>query len=106
MKKVIFTLGFVAIFCLSSFANTIKPDGIKEVIKKEITYPDFAKKEKIEGVVMVSFSISEGGAISIDMTNASNEDLKDYVIGKLKGLIFRGEESESKYNMKFEFKIQ
>ncbi|OPZ99086.1 MAG: Gram-negative bacterial tonB protein [Bacteroidetes bacterium ADurb.Bin408] len=106
MKKVVFTLGFVAILCLSSFANTIKPDNIKDVIKKEITYPDFAKKEKIEGVVMVSFSISDGGTVNIDITNASNEDLKSYVVNKLKGLIFRQEESESRYNMKFEFKIQ
>lgn len=108
MKTVILTLVFTAIVAVNSWASNFNPKGdIKNVINKEITYPEFAKEQKLEGVVMVSFSVNESGLINIDLTNASNEDLKNYVIEKLKNLIFRDTKtSESKYNMKFEFKIQ
>ena len=110
MKTVILTLVFTAIVAVNSFASSINPkSNIKDVLNKEITYPEFAKEQKLEGVVMVSFSINESGLINIDLTNASNEDLKKYVIEKLKKLIFKDSndiEIKSKYNMKFEFKFQ
>jgi len=108
MKTLILTLVFAIAFAVNTFASGINPkNDIKKTLSKEISYPEFAKEQKLEGVVMVSFSINENGFINIDLTNASNEDLKEYVVGKLKNLIFKNsDKAESKYNMKFEFKFQ
>jgi len=105
MKTTILISALCILLSTHLSAKTIEPEGIKDLIKKEISYPDFALKEKIEGTVLVSFSVSEEGLVKIDLANASNEDLKNYVIGKLKSIIVKNADDE-KYNMKFEFKIK
>jgi len=104
MKKVALTTFFAIAIVFSSMASHIKPDGIKEIIQKEMSYPEFAKAEKIEGIVMVSFTVNEG-LLNIETANASNDDLKEYVINKLKSLVFTKKEEEQRVNMKFVFKI-
>jgi len=105
MKTLILTTALLILLISNMSANTIEPEGIKDLIKKEISYPEFALQQKIEGTVLVSFLVSEEGLINVELANASNEDLKNYVIGKLKSLIIK-DADDNKYNMKFEFKLK
>jgi len=105
MKTTALTLVLAAFLTLSSKAAS--PDKITETVRKEIKYPDFAKEAKLEGVVLVSFLVDGGGLISIEQTNSSNEELRGYVVEKLKNLVLNNtDKSESKYNMKFVFQLK
>lgn len=80
--------------------------SVTKIIKKEITYPEFAKEQKLEGVVLVSFSFNEDGTININTTNESNVLLKNYVVEKLQRISIGAIPTDLKepYQVKFEFK--
>jgi len=104
MKHVTLFILSAAFICNAVFASN--PETIQESISKEITYPSFAQKEKIEGVVLVSFFVNNDGLINIELANASNDDLKEYVVGKLKSMLLpNAQDSTSKYNMRFVFRL-
>jgi outer membrane biosynthesis protein TonB len=89
-------------------AGNPKTSGIDRLLKKEITYPDFARSQKLEGMVLVSFSLNSDGTINIQLTNESSATLKDYVISKLKSLRFTtssGSDNKT-YNVKFVFSYE
>ncbi len=80
-------------------------EKIDNILKKEISYPDFAKKQKLEGVVLVSFTVKADGSVKINLTNESNNSLKDYVVKKLQSLkVVTNDSCDKTYNVKFEFK--
>jgi hypothetical protein len=86
-------------------AGNPKHFSIDRLLKKEITYPDFARSQKLEGMVLVSFSLNPDGTINIQLTNESSATLKDYVVSKLKSLRFAtssGGDNKT-YNVKFVF---
>lgn len=86
--------------------NASNPTTLSEKIYESIKYPEFAFQNKIEGVVLVSFQINNDGIINVDLANASNEDLKNYVVTKLKNMVLPVSQREnSRYNMKFVFKL-
>jgi TonB family protein len=89
-------------------ANSINPGSINKLLQKEISYPDFAKQQKLEGIVLVNFSVNTDGTISVNLTNASDASLKDYVVSKLKQLkILPTKDNVDKtYNVKFDFKFE
>ena len=89
-------------------AGGIKPENIDKLIKKEISYPDFAKQQKLEGIVLVNFTINLNGTISVNLTNESNTSLKDYVVAKLLQLklIPTNDSLNKTYNVKFDFKFE
>lgn len=112
MKTIIISLiSLMIISATGNFANaanTDNPTKIEKLLRKIISYPDFAKKEKIEGVVLVNFTVNADGTLSINLTNESNETLKEYVIGKLSQIKLKpGNNEEGKtYNVKFDFKFE
>ncbi|NLJ06065.1 MAG: TonB family protein [Sphingobacteriales bacterium] len=54
-----------------------------QILTKQIEYPAFAKEQKIQGDVYVSFTVNKDGRIENIQANANNEVLKNYVISKL-----------------------
>lgn len=112
MKTIIISLiSLMIISATGSFAkaaNTDNPTKIEKLLKKTITFPEFAKKEKLEGVVLVSFTVNSDGTLSINLTNESSESLKKYVVEKLGQIKLKpGNAEEGKtYNVKFEFKYE
>jgi outer membrane biosynthesis protein TonB len=113
MKTIIISLiSLMIISATGSFANSNtnidSPSKIEKLLKKTITFPEFAKKEKMEGVVLVSFTINNDGTLKVNLTNESSETLKKYVIEKLKSIkLLPGNREEGKtYNVKFEFKYE
>lgn len=93
---------------VASAANTDNPTKVEKLLKKTIAFPEFAKKENIEGVVLVSFTVNNDGTLSVNMTNESSKALKEYVVEKLLKIRLKPEKAEEgkTYNVKFEFKIE
>ena len=87
-----------------AMAGTPKPEKIDNIIKKEISYPDFAKTQKLEGVVLVNFTVNTDGTITVNLTNESNVSLKNYVVSKLQSLKVKSVKSSygKTYKVKFE----
>jgi len=107
MKTKIFLLG-VVVFLMSTLSVVASrpPVNKSDDFLKEIDYPTFAKENKIEGVVLVSLFINKTGNISVDLANASNDDLKEYVVKKLKNIVVKDDEMKEKnMNFKFVFKL-
>jgi len=89
-------------------AKSTNPKDIDKILKKEISYPDFAKQQKLEGIVLINFSVNSDGTISVNLTNGSNASLKDYVVEKLEHLkiIPSKNNCDKNYNVKFNFTFE
>lgn len=112
MKTII--ISFISLMIISatgSFAKAANTDNttkIEKLLKKTIAYPDFAKKEKMNGVVLVSFTVNSDGTLSVNLTNESSEALKKYVVDKLSKIKLKPEniEAGASYNIKFVFTFE
>ena len=58
-------------------------DKVRESIEEMISYPDLAKKNKLEGVVVVDFTLTQSGKAQINAINSSHEEFKQHVIQEL-----------------------
>ena len=93
---------------LSAFAvaNSSIGEGseLKKEIKRTINYPEFAKKTKLHGVVMVHFVVNSDGSIEVKEINASDSDLGEYVKGQLERIEMIERNSEGAHFVKFRFR--
>jgi hypothetical protein len=103
MKAMITIIAILTASILGKAEPTIPP--IEQMIKNQICYPDDAKMNNEEGMVLVSFKVNEEGHVIVQETNASNEKLKNYVLGKLTELILPGYSTNEEFNMKFVFRL-
>lgn len=108
MKTTILTIVSFLILLFSgiSRASTTGPMGgdIDKVLKKQIVYPAFAREQKLEGVVLVDFTVNADGTIKVNITNQSDDRLKEYVVSKLEQIKLKPELSvEETYCVKFIF---
>jgi hypothetical protein len=89
-------------------ANIDTPTKIEKLLKKTISFPDFAKNEKMEGIVLVNFTVNSDGTLSVNLTNESSEALKNFVVSKLSQIRLKPGNTEEgqTYNVKFEFKFE
>ena len=112
MKTIIISL--ICLTLLTAAGNVAKasnsdnPTRIEKLLKKSVAFPEFAKKEKMEGIVLVSFTVNSDGTLNVNLTNESSVALKEYVLGKLGMIKLKpGSSEEGKtYNVKFEFKFE
>ena len=81
------------------------PWDTREIFAEVIHYPDFARKCKMEGSVLVTFHYNEDGYIKVDLAESKCEFLMDYIMQTLeeirltKGIVTVGKE----YNARFDF---
>lgn len=59
---------------------------LSEQISSIIKYPEYAKKNNIEGFVVISFSYNSEGSLVINDYNTSNTELSTYVISEMQKL--------------------
>jgi len=113
MKKVL-TLVIAAIFSTISFQSFSTNDSdnanetkVKQTVISQITYPDFAKEQKIEGDVLVSFKVSKDGKVVVLSSNSSEVKLQNYVVEKMKTVNLSSVDVEEGfvYNVKFSFQL-
>lgn len=83
------------------------PFDTKQIFRQNITYPEFARKMNIEGVVFVCFTYNEDGYIEIICTNSSHEEFNEYIIEQLSNIRLRNGSVKigKEYFAKFDFKI-
>lgn len=104
MKK-LFSFALIGLLCLGIEAGNPNPK-INELIRSEITYPDYARKIHEEGVVVVSFRINSEGNICINEVQSNSETLKNHVINKLNHMTIKDNLIENQeYIMRFVFKL-
>ncbi len=115
MKMIIGIVLLIFIVTTTATAGKIDPAVLNKALHKAISYPEFAKKQNIEGIVIINFTLDSDGNIQIKTTNESDVTLKDYVVNKLKSInIFALKETnddelevkEDEYNVKFVFKLE
>lgn len=79
-------LALVVILLAGSIVTKAGNDELsfKQTIVSKIQYPEFAKEQKLEADVWVSFTVNENGEITVNQTNSIDPDLMDYVKAELK----------------------
>lgn len=104
------------LFCLlgmslvhSQTQDNKEPDPklqVKQLVIKEMTYPEFAVDLGIEGVVFASFSVNEDSTLKVIEVNSANDRLREYVDKKLKEIkVSQVVGSDEVFNMKFTFEL-
>lgn len=81
IKTIIGTL-FLSILVLTTNANENEKDKwekMKSFINNRISYPPCNMDEKLNGIVLVEYSVNRDGSLYIKCINASNHILKNYV---------------------------
>lgn len=108
MNAKLFTLA--AIFGLLSFTSVMAEEDktmVKQAVKQEVSYPQFAIDQELEGTVWVEFTVDENGKIKVLQINSVCVPLKNYVLEKLEGMdafeLVSG--NKDKYQMKFDFHL-
>ncbi|MCD4745767.1 MAG: hypothetical protein K8R58_05665 [Bacteroidales bacterium] len=83
------------------------PFDTRKVFRQKISYPEFARKMKIEGIVCVCFTYNEFGYLDVLSTNSSHDELNKYIIDQLSGIRLRNGSVKvgKEYFAKFNFKI-
>jgi len=106
MKRIILILT-ILLSGLSSMGNAPRGEGneLKKEIRKTVGYPDFAKADKLRGVVLVKFRVDEEGVISVMEINASDEHLGEYVTKKLESIHVEDRNAEGEHFARFNFRF-
>lgn len=59
---------------------------VTKIIKKELSYPEFAIEEKVECCVVVSINILDDGSMDVECANCVCPKMKEHVVSTLEGL--------------------
>lgn len=119
MKTIKYVLfGLILLATNISFADgfetktneTTKPNHtnvLSEQISSLIKYPEFAKKNNIEGFVALSFSYNSQGNLVVNEFNTSNTELSTYVISEMQKLQVCpwGKDPNNNYIIRIEFQL-
>jgi hypothetical protein len=80
-------------------------EELKKEIKRSVDYPDFAKAEKLHGLVMVKFKVDSQGAVQVEEINASHDHLGEYVKEQLESIRVEDRGAEGEHFVKFRFRF-
>ncbi|MCF8406046.1 MAG: hypothetical protein K9H58_19035 [Bacteroidales bacterium] len=84
------------------------PASAKECIMRQVPYPEFARKQKLEGGVALSFWFDRNGAVIIHDVYSSDPELASYVSDCVKNmqLDYCWVDIEREYYLRFLFKLK
>ncbi len=76
-------------------------------IRSYVEYPQFAREQKLEGFVLVSYDYDNTGALRVLEANSNSSLLKDYVIARLSSLDLcsHARKPGKIYNLRFDFRL-
>jgi hypothetical protein len=60
---------------------------VADVIKSELTFPDFARESNFECCVLIRVNIMENGRFEVDCANCKNDRLKQYVVKTVNAIV-------------------
>lgn len=90
---------------LKSSASTGPGDELGKAIRRNISYPEFAKAGKLKGMVMVKFELDSLGQITVKEINASHAELGTYVTEELAKLKVKSADNAGTHYVRFSFKF-
>ncbi len=67
-------------------ATAAVKSSVKQILKKELSYPDFAIKNKLECDVVVSIVIQDDGTFKVNCANCQCPKMKNEVIADIEKL--------------------
>lgn len=121
MKQITSTLIILIMLAITpvAMASTDGPLKTKEVkesalpasfiqqIYSSVSYPDFAREQKLEGFVVISFGFDESGNFLLNEMNSSNDQLSAYVLEKMQNLklCVHARQPGNDFNFRFEFTL-
>lgn len=89
--------------CRSMFAAD-EYSGFRDEISRTISYPEFARKNYLEGIVNVDISTDKSGRVLVFESNATHPGLLEYVINQIKRIVLIGTEfSEKQFRLILKF---
>jgi hypothetical protein len=93
LKEVVITQGF--------------PERSHDCLQRQVTYPEFARQQKIEGVVAVTMRFNSFGNVEIINSFGSDPQLERYVHEKLNNLHLKdcAVQINKPYNLRFTFRL-
>jgi hypothetical protein len=76
---------------------------LNQELKNQISYPEFAKTEKMDGMVLVEFEVTPNGELEVTQMNFSCPQLAKYVEKKLETIRVEDLSDQGKHCVKFNF---
>lgn len=107
MKKI--TLAIALILGMGIAQNSFgssNPDELDKVIRKSMSYPAFAKNEKMQGLVLVKYAVQDDGTVRVLEMNASHSKLAQYVKDRLEGIVVADTSATGVHFAKFTFRFE
>jgi len=83
------------------------PNASRNCILQQIPYPEFARKKKLEGGVVVQFKFDENGVVHVLDACSNSPELENYVLNKLSNLQLKNcvVDINKDYYMRFMFRL-
>lgn len=78
--------------------------NLDKTLRKSISYPDFAKNERLFGIVRVEFDILQNGSIEVVNMNTSHPNLGEYVKAELEQIRIDDISEVGKHFIKINFR--
>jgi hypothetical protein len=87
--------------------KSVNPVELTNIVKSQVTYPEFAIENKLTGFVVAELKVNDDGSIVIESINSTQPELSDYVIGKLEqAKVEKPQELSGKsYYYRFDFEL-
>ncbi len=82
------------------------PGWLKKEIRKSVSYPEFAMNEKLQGMVMVKYEVTDDGTITVMEMNASHAELAEYVREQMEKIVLTDTSATGIHYAKFNFRFQ
>ena len=105
MTRTTLTALMILVGSMGIFASPSAPRAktLNDELKHHISFPEFAKNEKMDGLVLVEFEVSPDGTVEVTKMNASCPHLAKYVENQLEALSIEDQNALGKHFMKFNF---
>lgn len=106
MKNIVFSLLLITLM-IPAFAASPSDAEVNERIRKEISYPDFARRAQEQGVVIVTFTLDTLGMVTVKNASSDNQVLLDYVVKKIQSISFNcNSEACKDYTIQIDFRLK
>ncbi len=93
-------------FALQPAAGNEPATSLSKEIRKRVSYPAFAKMDRMQGFVMVKYQVKEDGLLQVLEMNSSHEELGVYVKNKLEKITVSDTSATGIHYARFKFRFK
>lgn len=106
LKKIMILGSMLAAPCFSFAGHPEHNTPLRQAITKQVKYPEFAKKDHIEAVVEVRYTIHADGRVEVTSSTATNERFGQYVREKLESMQLKDPQEPGAHAARFKFRYR